>query len=276
MTEEVEPRKEKLLKNQVAIITGSGYGIGQGIAVEFAREGANIVVNDLDPKRANKTKKLLDKLDVNSLCVNGDIATPTVQEDLVLQTIEKFGGIDILVNNVGIGSGDKKGPTKFTQSTASEWEKIWKTNFLAGALLARDVANHMIETNRKGKIIFITSVHQECIAREPMYSTTKAGLKMLVEELGVELAPYGIRVNSVAPGFIGTRPEATLKRQPGSHLGKTPLGRAGLPEEIGRVAVFLASDYWSSYITAATIFVDGGLHTFNWRTLEFPPDRPKT
>lgn len=270
---EKEPATErKFLEGQVAIITGSGYGIGQGIAIEFAREGARVVINDLHPEKAATTQKLVNKLGAEAFCVNGNIADSKIQQKLVEQTIKRFGGVDVLVNNVGIGSE----PGKFLKSAVEKWRKVWETNFLAGVTLSREVAQHMIETNRKGKIIFITSVHQECLSRDPAYSTTKAALKMLIQEFGAELAPYGIRVNGIAPGWIDTRPEATVKNQPGSHVGKTPLGRAGLPREVGRVAVFLASDYWSSYITATTIFVDGGLHTFNWRTLEFPLDKLKS
>jgi len=252
----------KFLENQVAIITGSGYGIGQGIALEFVRQGAQIVVNDLDPKRSTNTQNLVRKLGGKVQVVNGDVNDGKIRQSLLQKAVRDFGGIDILVNNVGIGSDSPP----VLKSTPQEWRKIWEINFLAGTLLAKDTAEWMIAVGRRGKIIFITSVHQERIIGSPMYSTTKAALKMLVEELGAELAPYGIRVNGIAPGWIDTSPEATLKHKPGSHLGITPLGRGGLPEEVGRAAVFLASDYWSSYITATTILVDGGLHTFSWRT----------
>lgn len=254
--------RKKFLEKQVAIITGSGYGIGQGIALEFAREGASVVVNDLDSQRSKFTQKLIQEHGGEVISIDGDITQEKIRQALTGGAIKKFGGLDILVNNVGIGS-DKP----FLKSTPGEWEKIWETNFLAGTLLTRDAAQQMIASGRKGKIIFITSVHQERIFGSPTYSTTKAALKMLVEELGAELAPHGIRVNGIAPGWIDTSREATLKHKPGSY-DSAPLGRAGLPEEVGRAAVFLASDFWSSYITATTILVDGGLHTFSWRKLK--------
>lgn len=260
----------RFLENQVAIITGSGYGIGQGIALEFARQGAQIVVSDLDPQRSAATQKLVRQLGGESQSVNGDITDDKVRQTLLQKATGDFGGIDILVNNVGIGNDSPS----FLKSEPQQWKKVWQTNFLAGTLLAHGVAREMIATGRQGKIIFITSVHQERIFGAPIYSTTKAALKMLVEELGAELAPHGIRVNGIAPGWIDTSPEAVSKHKPGSHL-ETPLGRGGLPEEVGRAAVFLASDYWSSYITATTILVDGGLHTFSWRTLKFSPQPGK-
>jgi NAD(P)-dependent dehydrogenase (short-subunit alcohol dehydrogenase family) len=261
--------KERFLENQVAIITGSGYGIGKGIALEFARQGAMVVINDIDPERTATTNKLLQELPGKSLVVNGDINDASVREGLVEKALFEFEGLDILVNNVGIGSQQPK--DRILQSNLDEWRRIWETNFLAPIALTHLCVEQMKTSRKKGKIIFITSVHQERIARDAAYSTSKAALKMLVEELAVDLAPSGIRVNGIAPGWIDTRPEATEKHQPGKHIGKTPLGRAGLPEEIGRMAVVLASDYWSSYVTGAVIPVDGGLRLFSHGMQEHPP-----
>lgn len=267
---EIEPRKEKLLENQVTIVTGGTSGIGKGIALEFAKNGANIILDDINKEHLGETAEEVRSLGVECLPVVADVAQEKERGKIIQTAMEKFGKIDILINNAGITAGKT-----FMRLTSKDWEKVIQTNLIGSAELARMAAKVMIDQKISGKIIFITSIHQDVIRRLPEYSTSKAGLKMLIAELGQELGPYGIRVNGIAPGSIDTRPEATKTGKP-QRSEKIPLtGAAGLPEDIAKAALFLASDKWSRYITGTTITVDGGLSTVNWLAFEIPLKRPK-
>lgn len=267
---EGEPRKEKLLENQVAIITGGGSGIGRGIAFEFAKNGADIILDDINEELLTKTTKEIQNLGVKCIPVIADIGKEEDRKKIIQLAREKLGKIDILINNVGISRGKT-----FMELTSTDWQKTVQTNLIGPAELARLTAKNIIDQKISGKIIFITSIHQDVIRRFPGYSASKAGLKMLIAEMGQELGPYGIRVNGIAPGWIDTRPnEERLKNI--IKDSKIPLTAApGLPEDIAKAALFLASDKWSRYITGTTFTVDGGLSTVNWLTFEVPLKKQK-
>lgn len=262
-------KRMSYLEGKNALITGSGSGIGQGVALEFAKQRACVVLNDVDSTKLSSSLIQIAEMGLKCYGVEGDITNPNIQRKL-LSKVADLGGIDILVNNVGIGSGIYD----FLQTPVEKWRKIWETNFMAGVDLTRGAVKQMTVKQKGGNIIFISSVHGERIARDAPYSTSKAAINMLIQELAVDLATYRIRVNGIAPGWIDIRPEAIQNCKPGDHFGKTPLGRAGLPEEVAKVAVFLASEEWSSYINGEIIAVDGGLRTFSHRTVEYPPQIP--
>ncbi len=247
---------ELKLKNKVAVITGSARGIGFSIAEEMAKEGAKIVISDLDQKDCEKASQLLGKkYKVFSLPVRCDVSCPKEVEHLVGQTLKEFGRLDILVNNAGIV---RQAP--LLEKTEDDWDKTIDINLKSVFLCSRAAARPMMK-QKSGKIISITSI-AGLVGFEGIsdYCASKGGIIALTKELALELAGHHINVNAIAPGVIRTKmTEAMLKDEKtrAGLMALTPLGRPGEPEEIGKAAVFLASDD-SSFITGHTLVVDGG------------------
>lgn len=265
---EFELKPEKLLQGEVAIITGAAHGIGQGIALEMAREGAKVVIADINQENAKVTIQKLEQLEVDYLFQKTDISNEEDHKNLIKQTLKKFGRIDILVNNAAIGSGKT-----FRKIDTEELQRVVATNLTGTFLLTKAVAQEMIKS-KKGKILFITSIHDHIPYRRPDYSGTKAAQAMMVKEFAQDLSPYGIRVNGIAPGAIDTDDQHVESGSP-IRLPHIPLGqKAGLPKDIARMAIVLTSEYWSRYATGTIVNVDGGLGDVNWLTFEIPLDKP--
>jgi len=233
------------LKDKTVIITGAGENIGRAIAETFLKCQAKTVFNDLKNIEECHFSKEVLKSD-NFLFSQGDITDLKYQEQLVGQTINKFSKIDILINNVGIGSG--KG---FFDLQPEIMQKSIQTNFVAPFFLSQKIAQHMVENKINGSIIFISSIHSEIPSGNSDYSSTKSALNMAVKELAYELGPFGIRVNGVAPGKITNQPESD-KRIPLNNMSATS-------EEIAKIVLFLSDNSLSNYITGEIITVDGGL-----------------
>ena len=238
------------LKNKVAIVTGSSRGIGKAIALAFAREGANVVVNYVRSEdEAKEVVKGIEALNSTGIAIKADISESKDVENMVNKVIEKFGRIDVLVNNAGIGAHLLKG------SDIEKWDKIMDVNLKGVFLCSQAVAKVMLK-QKSGNIINISSI----AGIEPglsslYYSISKAGVIMLTKCLALELAPY-VRVNSIAPGYVKT-PMMTRALSEEEIVKSIPLGRLGTPEDIANVAIFLASSD-SDYITGQVIVVDGG------------------
>ncbi len=239
------------LDNKVAIVTGSARGIGQAIAVEFARKGADVVVSDIIP--GDETVAKIKALKKKAVYVKTDVSSKKDIDNLINQTIKNFKKIDILVNNAGIFVSEPS-----LNVSQESWDKTININLRGYFLCAQAALRHM----KKGScIINISSVAG--ISGYPMaaaYCASKGGVRLLTKALAIEFAPKGIRVNSIHPGVIETAMTKGIldnKKQREATIAKVPLKRTGQPIDIAGPAVFLASDA-ASYITGEELVVDGG------------------
>lgn len=244
------------LKGKVAVVTGSGRGIGRAIALEFAREGAKVVTNAVHLDHAEDVANEIRRSGGEALAVVADVSKKREVESMVKKAIKKFGKVDILVNNAGIVHTDP-----LLKLTEKEWEYILDINLKGTFLCSQAVAREMIGKKVKGVIINIASIAGKVgFPQLAHYCASKGGVIELTKEMALELIPYGIRVNCIGPGAIETdmlKPITDDKATREGLLQAIPMGRFGQPREIATVAVFLASDD-SSYIIGQTIFVDGG------------------
>jgi glucose 1-dehydrogenase len=257
--------KEKVI---VAVVTGSSRGIGKAIAVEFAKAGYSVVINARDEvelkKAAEDISKLVDDDNNNKVAyVAGDISQEQTCIALLEETVQKFGRIDVLVNNAGIRGESKK----IHELTSSDWDEVININLKGAFLCTREAVKRILirkekeNTNDNYSIINISSYHESIPQFEGApYAASKGGMEMLTKTVALELADKGIRVNSIAPGAIATdmNKELLEDEEKTKQKEKTiPTHRLGQPEEIAKVALFLASDN-ASYITGTTIYADGG------------------
>jgi glucose 1-dehydrogenase len=246
------------LEGKTAIVTGAGTGIGQAIALAFAREGASVVVDYVG--NSSVAQDTLNKVAASggkALGVAADVSNPDQVASLFQQTVSAFGSVDILVNNAGI---EKK--FAFVDYPFEEWQKIVAVNLSGTFLCSQFAARQMIAQGRGGRIINISSIHEDlAFPLNAPYSTTKGGIRMLMRTIAVELAPHQITVNNIGPGAIFTpididvENDAELNKQ---ILAEIPMGRWGKPEEVANLAVYLASDD-AAYVTGSTHFIDGGM-----------------
>lgn len=249
------------LKNKTAIITGSSQGIGRGIAERFAKEGANVVVNYIgNMEMANEVVQNVQNLGAKAMAVQGDVSKVDDINALFDAAIKEFGQVDILVNNAGV---ERHAP--FWEVTEKDYDFVMNVNVKGAFFGSQAMAKHLIETKRRGKIINISSVHEDLpFPNFTAYCVSKGGIKMLTRNLGVELGQFGINVNNIAPGAIETPINKNLLNDPKKLnylLGQIPLKRLGQPEDVAGLAVFLASEE-ADYVTGSTFFVDGGLTWF--------------
>ena len=248
----------KKLTGKAALITGSDSGIGQATAIQFAEEGANVVVVYLhDAEGADKTRQAVEQAGQQALVVQSDVSDPKQAEDLFQQAVAKFGTLDILVNNAGVSGAHKP----VAEMTPEEFEKTIRINLFGPFYLARLFAQHRQQHGGKGKIVNVTSIHEEVVSPKTAdYCAAKGGLRNLTRTLALELAEQGTNVNNLAPGMILTPMNQKAiddpqKREEGEQ--KIPMKRAGQPEEIAKLALFLSSAD-SDYVTGSTYVMDGG------------------
>ena len=241
-----------LLKNKVAVITGAGDGIGKGIALMYARSGARVVIADRNAVVGDAAAAEIKGEGHTALAITTDVRRSDQVNALISRTVAELGGVDILVNNVG---GSPRQP--FLDNGETRWQKIVELNLMSVFYCTGAAVRAMIEAKRGGSIINISSIEGSRAAPGfAVYSACKGGMDNFTKTAALEFAAHGIRVNCIAPDIIDTTITSGLKGSPG--LGRViPLGRIGTPEEIGGVAIFLASDL-ASYVTGETIHVDGG------------------
>ncbi len=246
------------LAGKVAIVTGSGSGIGQAIAERLAQEGANLVVDYRD--HVDAAKQTVGKIEAaggKSIMVKADVSKLEDGRNLVEQAWKQLGSCDILVNNAGI---ERHGP--FLEVTEQDYDAVLDVNLKGAFFLTQAFVRKLADAKKPGCVINISSVHEDMVF--PNFSTycaSKGGMRMVMRDLAVELGGLGIRVNNIAPGAIITPINTALledKPKLDALLKNIPLGRMGKPEEVAGVAAFLASDD-GAYITGSTYFIDGGL-----------------
>lgn len=247
------------LENKTALITGSDSGIGLAIALEFARNGANVIVcYHSKPDRAKAAFKQVKAIGGRAKLIRLDVSSEKEVEKKLDMIIEQFEGIDILVNNSGVnGSG-----IPLDEMDTKVFDKTIRTNLYGTFFCSRKFVQHRKAVGKPGKIINISSVHEEINAPgNADYNASKAGIRNLMRTLALEVAPFGINVNNIAPGMILTpmNQKAVDDVKTREKAEKNiPLGRAGKPEEIAFVALFLASGE-ADYVTGSTYTMDGGL-----------------
>ncbi|GAB3203125.1 glucose 1-dehydrogenase [Pontibacter aydingkolensis] len=247
------------LKNKIALITGSDSGIGQATAIEYAREGADIVIcYHTDKEGAEETLHKIKKENRKGIILQVDISDEQAVEQLFEQAMKEFGTIDILVNNAAVnGSG-----INVADMDTETFDRTIRTNLYGTFFCSRAFIRHRKKNGGKGKIVNISSVHEEIVsAGTADYCASKAGVRNLARAMALELAEDGINVNNICPGMILTpmNQEAVDDKEARKESEKNiPMKRAGKPEEIAKVALFLASPD-SDYVTGSSYFMDGGL-----------------
>ena len=246
------------LAGKVACVTGSGQGIGQAIALRLAEEGADIVIDDrVIGESAQQTIEAIQKLGRRVAAVQGDLSNTSDDRRIIAEGVAQLGKIDILVNNAGV-----ERRADFWDVTEQDFDFVMNINLRGTFFITQDFVNHLRATKRPGRIINISSVHEELpFPHFSTYCASKGALKMLCRNLAVELAPLGITINNIAPGAIETPINKALLNNPEllkALISNIPLGRLGTPSDVAGLAAFLASDE-AGYITASTFFVDGGL-----------------
>jgi glucose 1-dehydrogenase len=246
------------LKGKVAIVTGGNSGIGKAIVLELAKKGAKVAINYVaNPEAAEELVKQIAATGGEAIAVKADVSQVAELQALVDSAVKAFGRLDVMVNNAGVETR-----TSLLDTTEPQYDKVLDVN-LKGAFFGTQIAaRQMINQGGGGRIINISSVHEDWpMPGNIAYCLSKGGMRMLTRTAGVELAPHGIHVVGVGPGAVAT-PINTSTMQNPTLLKKLndaiPLGRIARPEEIAGVVAFLAED-GASYMTATTVFADGGL-----------------
>ncbi len=246
--------------NKTALVTGSGRGIGKAIAAAFAERGANVVISDIDPATCEATAAelndgLLESSNNSALAVAADVTDAEAVDKLIGETTGKFGSLDIVVNNAGITRD-----TLLVRMSDDDWDAVIRIN-LRGAFIVTRASAKVMMKQRSGRIVNIASVVGMLgNAGQANYSASKAGLIGLTKSSARELAPRGITVNAVAPGFIKTEmTEAMTEQATEAFLKTVPLRRKGEPGDVASAVLFLASES-AGYITGQTLSVCGGIN----------------
>ncbi|MBI4244301.1 MAG: 3-oxoacyl-ACP reductase FabG [Planctomycetes bacterium] len=244
------------LKDKVCLITGASKGIGRGLALGLAKEGANVVVNyNTDPQGAKQVEMDIESLGRKAISVKADVSQYEEIDLMVKKTIEKFGRIDVLVNNAGV-----VGLKPMMDITEEDWDSVLDINLRGVFFCSQRVAREMIKRQVGGKIINNSSIWSWAgCPGLAAYCSSKGGMTLLTKVMALELAPYKINVNAIAPGAIEvekfTHADPNLANTWSSYI---PWGRIGKPEDVLGTVVFLASND-SEYVTGQTFYVDGGI-----------------
>jgi len=256
------------LKDKVAIVTGGSQGIGEGIAYSFGRNGAKVVIADVNEEAGNKLVDQLSSEGIESIFMKTDVSNEEQVIAMINAGAAQFGGIDILVNNAAISLRKS-----VLDTTLEEWQKVLNIN-LTGAFLCSKYSIPEMEKRGGGSIVNIASFHADStITRIAAYATSKGGMTALTRQMALDCGPLNIRVNAVAPGIIDSgqliwkdypNPDEALNQS----LAFQPLGRTGTIEDVANACLFLASNQ-ASYISGHTLRVDGGVFSKMARPLLF-------
>ena len=246
------------LRDKVAIVTGGNSGIGMAVTLELARQGANVVIDYVvHPETAEDLERQVRALGDRAIGVQADVSRYTDLQKLLAAAVAEFGRVDIMVNNAGIETR-----TSILDTTEQQYDRVMNVNLKSAFFGTQLAAQQMIKQGGGGRIINITSVHEDWpMPGNTAYCLSKGGMRMLTRTAGVELAAHGILVVGVGPGAVATPINTSTMADP-ALLQKLndaiPLGRMARPEEIARLVAFLAGD-GASYMAATTVFADGGL-----------------
>lgn len=256
---------EKLLKGQKALVTGGASGIGRAVAIALGQAGADVVVNYLSgEEQAKEVAAEIGKCGSRAYAHQTDVSNEEQVKSMFQKMFKEFGTIDILINNAGL---QKDAP--FDEMTVDQWNLVINVNLTGQFLCAREAVREFKRRGvikaiscAAGKIICISSVHELIPwAGHVNYAASKGGVMLMMKSIAQEVAPYRIRVNSIAPGAIRTPINTDAWQTPEAYealMTLVPYKRIGEPEDIGRAAVWLASDY-ADYINGISLFVDGGM-----------------
>jgi len=252
------------LQNKVAIVTGAGRGIGEGIALRLAKESAHVAVCDINLESAKATAQKIKSLGRRSLAVQADVSKSADVKRMVDEVMQEFGRIDILVNNAGITLVNP-----VVEFSEEDWDRLININLKGVFLCSKEVAKIMVK-QKSGRIINISSDSGKTgYALFAPYNASKFGVIGFTQGLAKELAPHGVTVNAVCPGIIGTKMWEYLDEELGKrwnlpkgealmmHIKQIPLGRLGNPEDVAKVVAFLASSD-ADYVTGEAVNVTGG------------------
>src|SRR5947209_7207027 len=250
-----------LLDQKVAIVTGADSGIGRGIAIQLAQEGATVVVNYANAKdKAEEVRQIIEKNSGKALVIQADVSQYQQAMSLIQQTVEQFNRLDIMVNNAGMEIH-----SPFLDVTEEHWDRVLNVDLKGAFFCAQAAAREMVQRKTAGRIINISSVHEDiAMPKNAPYCCAKGGLRMMTRTICQELSPYNITVNNIAPGAIHTPIDADVEadqEKMKALLAEIPLHRMGQPEEIAKLALYLASDA-AAYVTGSTYVIDGGLSVY--------------
>jgi glucose 1-dehydrogenase len=250
------------LEGKTVLITGGSQGIGQGIAFRLAEEGADVAIDYVgNSETADATVAQIEKRGRRALAIEADISSVDHIHSMMKQAVDSFGGVDVLINNAGVEKH-----ASIWEVTEHDYDLVLTINLKGAFFASQAFVQHRMAVKKPGKIINVSSVHEELpFPHFTSYCASKGGMKMMMRNLAIELAPYGITVNNIAPGAIETPINSALLNDPPklkALLDNIPLARLGQVGDVAGVAAFLASPD-ADYITAATVVVDGGL-TWNY------------
>jgi len=248
------------LSKKVAIVTGGGFGIGEGIALVLSERGATVVIAEINEKNGHRVEKILQKKFGRGLFIHTDVSSKSQVESMAKKVVSKFGRLDILVNNAGINFVK---PT--LEIKEEDWDKVINVDLKGTFFCSQAVLSQMIK-QKSGSIINIASVHTYATLPSAVpYASAKGGVECMTKSMAIEFGPLGIRVNVISPGLTDTKIWQDIKKAGGNKkavenfwMAHIPLKRVQTSKEVGNVVAFLASDE-SSYITGANIFTDGGM-----------------
>jgi glucose 1-dehydrogenase len=257
-TFQLHPPDARLLNGRRAIVTGGDSGIGQAVCFELAAHGAAVAINYVgSPDEAQRMVAEIQGAGAKALAVAMDVSSESDVQGAFAAVVEAFGGVDLLVNNAGV-----EHPYELLDMPLEAWRKVIDVNLTGAFLCAREAARTMRDGKTPGTIVNISSVHEQIAwERFSHYCASKGGLKLFAQSIAKELAPLGIRVVNVAPGAVDTPINKSVlenAQESATVLAEVPLGRWGHVSDIARAVAWLASEQ-ASYVTGATLFVDGGM-----------------
>lgn len=246
------------LKDKVAVVTGANSGIGRAIAERFAAEGAHVAVNYRSGAgHEPEVEAMLRSFPTPGTGAPADVSKRADVEQMIARIVQTFGRIDIAVNNAGL---EIKKP--FLEITDDEWNKVLSVNLYGAFVVSQAAARQMVRQGQGGTLVFVSSVHEDIpFPQYTPYCASKGAMRMMMRNLAIELAPYKINCNNIAPGAIATPINRSVLEDPEAKknaISEIPWGRFGTPAEVANVALFLASDE-AEYVTGSTYYVDGGL-----------------
>jgi NAD(P)-dependent dehydrogenase (short-subunit alcohol dehydrogenase family) len=247
----------QLFSAETALVTGSASSIGRGIATTLAREGARVLLADIDQARNAETLAAILAAGGDAIALDCDLAHADGPQRL-LDQIDATAAISIFVHSASPRRHERDHVLAVSEET---WDAMVNTNVRSGFFIARALGQAMIAGGIRGRMLLITSLHAETPRNLPHYAAGKGGLRIVTKELARAFGPYGIRVNALAPGAV---PGGGAKSVTDDFKAKIPMRRVGTPDDMARTALAMLSDCFTPYVTGTTIAVDGGLDLYNW------------